>query len=195
MDVSRYKPTTLRRRIARRIALVHAAGAPEYLERLQASGDELNALHDDFFIHVTSFFRDPDVFAALEERVFPVLAGNRANGGAPIRVWVPGGSTGEEPYSVAMALFEHLEARGSALSIQVFGTDVSDRAIRRARAAEFDAAIAERVSARRLARFFDQTASGYRVKRFVRDACVFVRHDVTVDPPFSRMTSCPAATS
>jgi two-component system, chemotaxis family, CheB/CheR fusion protein len=187
VDVSHYKPTTLRRRIARRAALVHAAGEADYLQRVREDVDELNALHDDLFIHVTSFFRDPDVFAALEERVFPALVDSRASNDAPIRVWVPGCSTGEETYSLAIALLEFLEARRSTLPIQVFGSDISERAIRRARSAEYEHDLAERVSAERLERFFEQISSGYRLKRYVRDACVFVRHDVAADPPFSRI--------
>lgn len=187
VDVSRYKPSSLRRRIARRAALVHAAGPAEYLEQIRRDGGELDALHDDLFIHVTSFFRDPEVFAALEEHVFPALLAARASSGAPIRVWVPGCSTGEETYSLAMALLEYLEARGCTTSVQVFGSDISERAIRRARAAEYDHGLVERVSPRRRERFFERTATGHRLKRFVRDACVFVRHDVTTDPPFSRI--------
>jgi two-component system, chemotaxis family, CheB/CheR fusion protein len=187
VDVTRYKPSTLRRRIARRAALVHAAGGAEYVQRLRDDPEELNALHDDLFIHVTSFFRDSQVFAALEDRIFPAVLESRREGGAPVRLWVPGCSTGEEAYSIAIALLEFLEAQGSPAAIQVFATDISERAIRRARAAEYGRDIAERMSPSRLERFFEQTSSGFRVKRPLRDACVFVRHDVTTDPPFSRI--------
>jgi two-component system, chemotaxis family, CheB/CheR fusion protein len=187
VDVSQYKPSTLRRRIARRAALVRASGLREYLERVRADDAELTALHDDLFIHVTSFFRDPEVFAALDDRVFPALVAARGTGGAPIRVWVPGCASGEETYSLAISLLEHLEGRGIALPIQVFGSDISDRAIRRARAAEYDPSISERVSPQRLERYFERTRGGYRIKPFVRESCVFVRHDLTADPPFSRI--------
>jgi two-component system, chemotaxis family, CheB/CheR fusion protein len=187
VDVSQYKPTTLRRRIARRAALVRASGIREYLERVRDDDAELHALHDDLFIHVTSFFRDPEVFAALEARVFPALVAARQPSGAPIRVWVPGCATGEETYSLAISLLEYVEASGSEIPIQVFGSDISERAIRRARAAEYDTSISERVSPQRLERFFERTRAGYRIKPLVREACVFVRHDVTADPPFSRI--------
>ena len=186
VDVSHYKETTLRRRIMRRMAIVRAAGDAEYLGRLREDRDELNALHDDLFIHVTSFFRDPEVFAALDEHVFPALLQGRANG-IPIRLWVPGCSTGEEAYSLAIAAQEFLETRRGDVPVQVFATDISERAIRWARSAEYAADIAEHVSEGRLRRFFEQTSKGYRIARSVRDACVFVRHDLTADPPFSRI--------
>ncbi len=186
VDVSHYKPSTLRRRIARRMTLAHVAAEPEYLRRLRDEPQELNALHDDLFIHVTSFFRDPEVFTALEEHVFPAMLAGRGKE-APIRLWVPGCSTGEETYSLAIAAREFLERNGSDVPIQVFGTDISERAIRVARAGEFPAGIAEQVSQERLARFFEQNAKGYRIVRPLREACVFVRHDLTADPPFSRI--------
>jgi len=191
VDVAHYKPTTLRRRIARRMALAHVPSEPEYLRRVHDDPDELNALHDDLFIHVTRFFRDPDVYAALEEHVFPALLEGREKD-APIRLWVPGCSTGEETYSLAIAALEFLERRGSEVRLQVFASDISERAIRAARAGEFPASIAEQVSEGRLGRFFEQTSKGYRIVRSVRDACVFVRHDLTADPPFSRidLVSC-----
>jgi two-component system CheB/CheR fusion protein len=187
VDVSHYKPSSVRRRITRRAALAHAAGLAEYLERVRVDTDELDALHDDLFIHVTSFFRDPEVFAALDELVLPALVAARAKSSAAIRVWVPGCSTGEETYSLAIALLEHLEATGRAIPIQVFGSDISDRAVRRARAAEYEPWIVERVSPERLERYFERTRGGFRVKRRLREVCVFVRHDVTTDPPFSRI--------
>ncbi len=186
VDVSRYKPTTLRRRVARRIALVRAHSQEEYLGRLRADPAELTALHDDLFIHVTSFFRDPEVFAALHAEVFPALLSGR-DADAPLRIWVPGCSTGEEAYTLAISVLEFLEARQSDVRLQVFGTDISERAIRGARGAEFPPDIEEHVSKDRLRRFFEPTPKGYRIARSVRDACVFVRHDVTVDPPFSRI--------
>ncbi len=186
VDVSHYKETTLRRRIMRRMALVSAAGDDEYLRRLREDEDELNALHDDLFIHVTSFFRDPGVFAALEEHVFPALLQGRGRG-VPLRLWVPGCSTGEEAYSLAIAALEYLETHRSDVPIQVFATDISERAIHRARSAEYPAGIAEHVSEDRRRRFFEQISKGYRIARSVRETCVFVRHDLTADPPFSRI--------
>jgi two-component system CheB/CheR fusion protein len=186
VDVTRYKQTTLQRRIARRMALVRTTDLAEYLRRLREDPGEVDALHEDLFIHVTSFFRDPAVFTALEEIVFPTLLERRAND-APLRIWAPGCSTGEETYSLAIAALEFLEARGSGVSLQVFGSDISERAIRRARTEEYVPEIAKHVSPERLERFFEQTSKGYRISRRVREACVFVRHDLTADPPFSRI--------
>jgi two-component system, chemotaxis family, CheB/CheR fusion protein len=186
VDVSHYKATTLRRRVARRIALVRAAGDEEYLRRLREDPEELDALYGDLFIHVTSFFRDPEVFAALGEQVFPELLRGRTKD-APMRMWVPGCSTGEEVYSLAIAGLELVNDHKSDIQIQVFGTDISEQAIQRARTAVYPPGIAEHVGDARLRRYFEPTPKGYRIARFVRDTCVFVRHDLTVDPPFSRI--------
>jgi two-component system, chemotaxis family, CheB/CheR fusion protein len=187
VDVSGYKPTTLRRRIARRMALVRATKDTEYLRRLREDPEELDALQDELFVHVTTFFRDPEVFAALDEHVFPALLRGDRPRDAPIRLWVPGCSSGEEAYSLAIAAREFLEARGRGNALNVFGSDISERAIRRARAAEYAPDVAEHVSEDRLRRFFEPTAKGYRIARPVREACIFVRHDLTSDPPFSRI--------
>jgi two-component system CheB/CheR fusion protein len=187
IDFSHYKAGTLRRRIARRMALIRVSEDADYLRRLREDAEEAKALHGDLFIHVTRFFRDPEVFAALAEFIFPqLLEGGRGND-VPIRIWVPGCSTGEEVYSLAIATIEFLESHQSEVSVQLFGTDLGEEAIRRARAGLFAFDIAEDVGEARLGRFFERTSKGYQVSRRVRDACVFVRHDVTADPPFSRL--------
>jgi two-component system CheB/CheR fusion protein len=187
VDFSQYKQTTVQRRIARRMALCRLERMDEYLLHLQNTPSEVRALHDEILIHVTSFFRDPESFEALKAATFPrMLAGRSAKD--PIRVWVPGCSTGEEAYSIAILLAEFLAERGTPQEIQVFGTDVSETAIEKARAGIYDNQIQLDVSPERLKRFFVPSERGtYQISKAVRDLCVFARQDVTRDAPFSRL--------
>ncbi|HVH86609.1 MAG TPA: chemotaxis protein CheB [Terriglobales bacterium] len=132
VDFSDYKPATIRRRILRRMALCHVNALSAYLEVLQHNPKELEALHRDILINVTSFFRDPEAFDALAEMVYPkILQGRQASD--TIRIWVPGCSTGEEAYSHAISLLEFVSKSRAEVSIQIFGTDLSEEAIRVAR--------------------------------------------------------------
>jgi PAS domain S-box-containing protein len=187
IDFANYKPATIRRRALRRVFLHHMHGMGEYLELLERDPAEAAALCEEVLIHVTSFFRDPASFEALDRRVYPkLLEGRRRT--VPLRIWVPGCSTGEEVYSLAIGLLEFLERAGIAdLRIQLFGTDVSAPAIARARSARYAESIRSDVSPERLERFFVAVDHGYQVRRDVREVCVFARHDATRDPPFSEM--------
>ncbi len=156
-----------------------------YVRLAQESAGELEHLHDDILIHVTSFFRDPESFEVLRTEVLPDII-KQLTPGDPLRVWVPGCSSGEEAYSLAIVLLEALgQQDGEAL--RLFGTDVSERVIHRARAGLYPETIAAELSQERLQRFFDKQADAYRVKQFVRERCVFARQDVTRDPPFSKL--------
>jgi two-component system CheB/CheR fusion protein len=187
VDFAHYKETTLRRRIARRMALGRFETLEEYSKHLQNAPHEVQALHDDVLIHVTSFFREPEAFVALRETVFPALVKDRP-AHEPLRVWVPGCSTGEEAYSIAISLVEYLEEQKSPLGIQLFGTDVSERAVERARAGVYENSIEGDVGPERLRRFFTSLGAGsFQISKTVRDLCVFARQDVTRDPPFSRI--------
>jgi two-component system CheB/CheR fusion protein len=190
-DFTQYKPTTIRRRILRRMALARMERIEDYLRLLRESRAEVQALYDDVLINVTSFFRDPAAFKALQSRVFPALLRRRTTQ-QRVRVWVPGCSTGEEVYSIAMCLFEALGDRSVDAQLQIFGTDVSETVVERARAGKYPAAIASDVSADRLRRFFVRTPDGYQVGKALRDACVFAKHDLVKDPPFSKidLVSC-----
>jgi two-component system CheB/CheR fusion protein len=185
-DFSAYKPPTIKRRIARRMALGGVETLEEYADYLAGHADEVQALQQECLITVTSFFRDPATFEALCREVAPRLLKDRAPG-APVRVWVPGCATGEEVYSIVICLLEAAGEQGTTPSFQVFGTDVSESALERARSGQYLAHIAQDVSAGRLQRFFSEVDGGYRVMKAIRDMCVFARHDVTRDPPFSRM--------
>jgi len=144
------------------------------------------ALYEDLLIHITSFFRDPEVFDRLATEVFPpILARNRE--GMPVRLWVAGCSTGEEVYSLAICLLEYLRASGQARPIQIFGSDVSESAVAKARAGVYPDAALRDVSDERRRGYFTKDDHGYRINRSVRDLCVFVRHNLATDPPFSRL--------
>jgi two-component system, chemotaxis family, CheB/CheR fusion protein len=186
VDFARYKPATLRRRLARRMAVQKIDDLPQYAELLDNDGAETAALYQDFLIRVTSFFRDPDSFRALGEQVFPKLAATRS-AKDPIRIWVPGCATGEEVYSIAIALIESMGQSAPSAGIQIFGTDVSESAIEKCRAGVYPESIALDVSPDRLRRFFVKQGTQYVIARAIRDLCVFARHDITRDPPYSRL--------
>jgi two-component system CheB/CheR fusion protein len=187
IDFSNYKLATIRRRAQRRIFLHRMPNLREYVELLERDPVEASALAEEVLIHVTGFFRDPATFAALEATVFPKLLENRTRK-TPIRVWVPGCSTGEEVYSLAISLLQFLsDAKASDIPIKLFGTDVSSNAIERARSGTYPEAIDQDIPKERLATFFSRLGSGYQIRKDVRDACVFARHDATRDPPFSGM--------
>jgi two-component system, chemotaxis family, CheB/CheR fusion protein len=186
IDFSLYKLTTILRRIRRRMALTGIDSLAEYVDLAEDSDEELQALHQDFLIRVTSFFRDPAVFDVVKEEVGPQLLADRPDD-APIRVWVAGCATGEEVYSLAITLLEVIEAAGSKAQIKVLATDISEAALERARSGMYVENIEMDVSPERLRRFFVKVNGHYQVTKAVRDCCVFARHNLTRDPPFSRI--------
>ncbi len=157
----------------------------EYVGYLESHPDEVDDLYRDLLISVTSFFREPEMFQALGKAISQYLE-TRA-GEDPFRLWVPGCATGEEAYSIAIMAFEILQASRKSLALQVFGTDISESAIERARAGVYPEKIQENVSTERLRRFFSRADSGFRISQQIRESCVFARHDLTSDPPFSHM--------
>ncbi len=187
-DFSQYKPSTIHRRIERRMAVQQIENMNDYVKYLQQTPMEVDALFRDMLIGVTSFFRDPDAFKTLEEQVIPRLfAGRPAD--AVIRVWAPGCSTGEEAYSLAILLAEHQEEIKQRFQVQVFATDIDSRAIAAARTGMYPASIAADVSGMRLARFFaaEPGNSAFRIHKAIRDMLVFSEQDVIKDPPFSKL--------
>ena len=138
-------------------------------------------------IGVTSFFREPETFAALKETVFPALVKNRSPK-EPIRVWIPRCSTGEEAYSFAMALQEYLEENAiTNIQVQIFGTDVNEKNIEKARHGTYPPTIETDVPEMRLKHFFTSSNGNYQITKTIRDMCVFAKQDITADPPFSNM--------
>ena len=186
VDFSHYKRTTLRRRLERRMAFKKTDELEEYAVLLEADAAETAALYQDFLIRVTGFFRDPESFETLAQRVFPTVCESRSPK-APVRIWVPGCASGEEVYSIAIALMEYFGERPAPAGMQIFGTDVSDSALEKARAGVYLENIAQDVSSARLERFFVKQNGHYRIAKSIRDLCVFARHDITRDPPFSRL--------
>lgn len=186
VDFTYYKQTTLQRRIKRRMLLHKLEKLSDYVRYLQENPAEVDALYHDMLINVTSFFRDPEVFAALTEKVFPAIVKERS-GDAPIRIWVPGCSTGEEAYSIAMCLLEYLGDAAANIPLQIFATDIDDAAIERARNGIYADSIAQDVSPERLRRFFAKFEGGYQIAKRIRDICLFARQNVIKDPPFSKL--------
>ena len=186
VSFTHYKKSTLHRRIAHRMVLRGVHDEVQYLRLLEKESLELDALFRDALIHVTSFFRDPAVFHTLQKRVLPVIVKNKPLG-EPIRFWVPGCSTGEEVYSLAICLFEVLPSDVERPRIQIYATDISEASITRARAGVYPKSISREVSATRLRRFFSPCPAGYQVTKALREACIFARQDVANDPPFARI--------
>ena len=186
-DYRHYKKTTIIRRIQRRMGIRQVADMADYLQLLDEDHGELTQLSRDMLIGVSSFFRDPEAFEELrKEAVVPLIA--EGNSDAPLRArGLPGCATGEEAYSVAMLLLEAVASSGAARPVQVFASDVDDRALETGRTGVFAQSIAEAISADRLARFFTKNDHKYQVSKQLREAVVFSRQDLISDPPFSRL--------
>ena len=186
VDFSHYKLPTIKRRLQRRMLLRRMTELDEYFSILEKDADEVKNLYRDILIHVTQFFREPESFDALKKHVFPRILADARNR-RPIRIWVPGCATGEEAYSIAIALLEHLGPESSGVPIQVFATDVSEEAIDHARLGLYSETITADVSPDRLRRFFTRVDGQFRISKLVRDSCIFARQDLTRDPPFSKL--------
>jgi two-component system CheB/CheR fusion protein len=183
-DFSQYKEKTLMRRIQRRMLVVQAGTVPDYIDYLKQHASEHELLFREFLIGVTEFFRDPAAYEALQTIAIPSMLGDKGNADE-LRVWVPGCATGEEAYSIAIALREAMpDSHGP--KIKIFATDIDDQAIGRARAGRFRAPL-NGVSEKRRERWFHQDQDDYCVVKPIRDMCIFSPHSVIKDPPFSRM--------
>ncbi len=191
VDFSHYKRNTLLRRITRRMVMYKMTAMKDYEDLLQRDPIEVEALFQDILISVTTFFRDPESFDALAKTVFPKLLAGRSLQ-EPVRIWTLGCSTGEEAYSLAMVFAECAEAAGSNVPMQIFATDLNSICVARARTGFYPISIEQHVSPARLQRFFNKEEGGYRICKDIRERCIFSRHNVLGDPPFSRvdMISC-----
>ncbi|MCR6628600.1 MAG: PAS domain-containing protein [Magnetospirillum sp.] len=185
-DFSRYKKNTLIRRIQRRMQVLQLTEVPEYIGVLRKGDDEVHQLFRDLLINVTQFFRDQDAFAALGRDVIPKIVDGR--GPDPqIRLWVPGCSTGEEAYSLAILLSERIREAGLGARVQIFASDIDEEALDIARIGRYPDTIVKDVTPDRLERFFTPTDSGYLINKEIRDMCIFSVHSVIKDPPFTRL--------
>ena len=184
VDFRLYRQTTIRRRIARRM-LVHKVDTIErYRRLLEENRGELQVLYNEVLINVTRFFRDAEAFGVVQQAVMSRL-GRHRNGDRVLRVWVPGCATGEEAYSLALTLVEAMDKTATRVPLQIFGTDVSEAAVSRARLGVYPTNIEIDVSPERLRRFFSKVDGQYRVKKSLRELCIFARHNLAKDPPFS----------
>ncbi|PZO53775.1 MAG: ATPase [Phormidesmis priestleyi] len=187
VDFTRYKPNTLNRRMQRRMVLYQLESLEDYAEYLQAHPEEVQALYEEILIHVTSFFRDSQVFEQLKVQIFPKISENKSLD-APLRIWVAGCSTGQEVYSIAICLLEFFDDRATMPPIQIFATDISETAISKARSGFYLDSEMKGVSPERQRRFFVPLPSGgYQISSAIRELCVFARHNLVGDPPFSNL--------
>ena len=186
-DLRVYKLGTIERRVLRRMTLSGFESIDDYFDHLRQDGSERQTLVRDLLISVTDFFRDLDAFKALREMVIHPLVAEAANG-AELRVWVPGCATGEEAYSMGMEFLDAIDSQNKRLNLQIFATDIDQEALAFARAAFYPPSIADRVSKSRLDNYFRaMDGKGYQVRPLLRDVISFAAHDLTKDPPFSRM--------
>ena len=183
-DFSEYKPNTVYRRIERRMTVHQIRELADYLAYLNANPDEIDLLFKELLIGVTNFFRDPDAFDALEKKAVPEML-KSVQPNSLIRVWVPGCSTGEEAYSIAMILLEALGDRTN--KVQIFATDIDRKAIEYARKGVYPENIATDLSDERLSKFFTKVDGAYKVKKVIREMIIFAEQDVAHGPPFSGM--------
>jgi two-component system CheB/CheR fusion protein len=185
VDFTQYKESTIRRRIARRMLVNNCISLGEYSTYLDRHSSEVTDLYRDILISVTQFFREPETFASLARIQSKILQNRDRN--SPFRIWSAGCATGEEAYSLAITVAELLDAAGLSTPVQLFGTDVSEIAIDRARSGDYPESIQTDVSLERLSKFFVKTETGYRIAKHIRENCIFARHDLIKDPPFSQL--------
>ena len=185
-DFSQYRPSTLNRRMHRRLVIHGLSELTEYARLLADNPQEVDLLFNEVLIGVTDFFRDPEVWAHLSDTAIPELLGRKETG-PELRVWCVGCSTGEEAYSLAMTLVEAMDDQSRDFKLKIFATDVSQDAIARARRGEYPLTIESNLGERRLARFFSKHEGHYRVNQSIRDQVLFAQHDVILDPPFTRI--------
>jgi len=186
VDFSLYKMNTIKRRIIRRMLLHKVDGLAKYLGYLKQNTAETGLLYNDLLINVTSFFRDPEMLHYLKKNLLPEILKTKSSNDA-LRIWVPGCSTGEEAFSLAIILTELLGAKADETAIQIFATDLSDMVISKARLGIYSENELGNVSPQRLQRFFNKTDGKYRIAKAIRDRCVFAPHNIFKDPPFPRL--------
>ena len=185
-DFSQYKPNTLHRRIERQRIVHQFEGLDEYVRFLQQDPQEVEQLFRELLVAVTSFFRDPEAFVVLSEKVLAPLLASRSSR-PPLRVWVPGCATGEEAYSIAMLLAEQMEGLEREFLVEIFATDIEAEAIRAARQGMYPEGLEADVSTERLKRFFVREDHVYRIKEEIRERVIFAEQSIIKDPPFSRL--------
>jgi two-component system CheB/CheR fusion protein len=185
-DFTHYRSSTILRRIRRRMALDKIKHLSDYASFLATHPEEVTALRQEMLIHVTSFFRDASTFDALSRKVFSKLLREKPPED-PVRIWVPGCASGEEVYSLAICLLELKKGKSENIAFQMFGTDVSEESLSKARKGLYLASELQHVSPKRLRQFFTPENGAYKVKKNIREKCLFARQDILQDTPFSRL--------
>lgn len=185
-DFSHYKPNTIKRRIIRRMILNKIETLSDYSKHLKHNTSELHQLYQDLLINVTNFFRDANAMEYLKKELIAKLVQSKAPS-EPVRIWVPACSTGQEAYSLAMLMIEVLGEKAATTTVQIFATDLSETAINKARIGIYSKDEVVDVSPKRLQQFFNKIDGSHRIIKFIRDLCVFAKHNVLKDPPFSRL--------
>ena len=185
-DFSQYKRTTFMRRVRRRMQVLRLSREADYIRRLKEDREQVILLFRDLLISVTSFFRDTAAFAALEKQVIPRLFEGK-DASDEVRIWVPGCATGEEAYSLAILLREHMDTLSTIPSVQVFASDIDEVSVANGRAGRYPSTLMEGMAPERRARFFEERDGEYVVRPEIRGLCMFSTHSLIRDPPFSRM--------
>jgi two-component system CheB/CheR fusion protein len=186
VDFSHYKETTIHRRIIRRMLLSRLENLDQYIQLLKSNKSEVDALYQDLLITVTNFFRDKTIYDALTHKILPDLLKDRQPSDA-LRIWIPGCATGEEAVSFAIVLLEYIGEKAASIPIQIFATDLNEKAIERARTGIYSKSLLQNVSPERIKRFFTKIDGSYQVIKQVRDICIFAPHNLLKDPPFSKI--------
>lgn len=186
VDFSSYKKSTVKRRMMRRMNLHHIQNYKDYFSYLQKHHSEVKALHNDLLISVTAFLREPEAFEVLREKVFPAIIRSKSAAN-PVRIWVPACSSGEEVYSIAFSLYDFLEEKKLRLPVRIFGSDLSEMLVSKARRGFFPGTIADSLPQSLLQRFFTRTDGGFIINKGIRDMCIFARQNLLTDPPLSAM--------
>lgn len=187
VDFTFYKPTTVIRRIERRMGIVQAKAIDDYATLIKKSEQEVETLYKDLLIGVTKFFRDPNAFENLQQQFIPKLLKSDDIRDNQLRIWIVGCSTGEEAYSLAMILNEQIEKSNLHFRVKIFATDIDRAAIETASSGFYPESVAADVAPARLAKYFEKQTGGYRILRSIREMVVFAQHDVTKDPPFTKI--------
>ncbi|MEZ4655122.1 MAG: CheR family methyltransferase [Candidatus Eisenbacteria bacterium] len=190
MDLSYLRESTFQRRIRRRMTLLGMTSIETYASRLAGDAAEARALRQDTFIGVTGFFRDPEAFERLQERLEAELLRREDN--APLRIWVAACASGEEVYSIAILVLETLEKVGQNRAVKIFATDIDDESLAKASKASYPAANIVDIGAARVARYFDHQGDSVTVKPEIRELVIFAQHNLVTDPPFTKvdLVSC-----
>lgn len=186
IDFSHYKMNTIKRRMLRRMLITKTRTLKQYVALIEQSEAEVDKLSQDLLINVTDFFRDPEAFQLLKQTILPRLFAGKTSGES-LRVWVAACATGEEVYSIAMLLIETNDVRAVKIPFQLFATDLSAEAINEARIGEYSSHQLKNISPERLSRFFTKLKDKYRITKSLRNMCVFARHNILNDPPFSHI--------